>query len=116
MLAALRSLFETETVYVAPPGKVRQRIGFRPVYAHDAVAILEPLNVFPVIGKIEASGTANAFLEAATARFEIQVLEIGASAAATLQGQNVLEAHIGQIQFAAQDDDEEALAMILDNL
>lgn len=116
MLLALRSLFETETVYIAPAGKARKRIAFHPVYSHDAKVVLEPLNVFPVVGRIQAKGSAKQILETCQARFEIGLLEIRASAAATVSGQNILQSELLPMQLTGQDDDEEALKVILDSI
>lgn len=121
MLLALRSLFEeTQTPvpppYVAPAGRVRKRIGFHPVFSENAQVILEPINVFPFVGRVEVSGSANQTLGNVQARFELSLLELEASANATVQGQNTFQFELNPIAVTAETDDDEALTIILDSI
>lgn len=119
MLLALRSLFEPEvSTYIAPAGKIgRRRFAVIPVLPHrNGIAKLESLYLFPVVGKIEASGSAVTLFNSATAKVEIGILKVTASATATSKGQKHIQGQIGRIRIDARNDDDEAMMLILGNL
>lgn len=125
MLLALRLLYEKVSAQILFPviGGARKRKLRVPVpafYSQKGEVELKGIAIHSSLGEFYVTGTARAFLESATANFELGIIQISASATVPLKGaelkfQNGYEPPFSSVTLGTRieiSDDEEAMAIL----